>query len=150
MFVKQLLLCSWTYVSCKVWILVHSPQNCKKNSRQRSLFENGKWQWHFPHSRAFSPVWGLWGLTMPLAHLPLGSTFPKDQLPPRTVTTSLDKISAGLLGLGTLSIQADAPGFNWPIWGYGPPETVAPPAPHGPTEAAGPESGAFQGSRLAS
>ena len=37
----------------------------------------GKWRWHFPHSRAFSPVSGLWGVTMPLADLPLGSTFPR-------------------------------------------------------------------------
>ena len=43
---------------------------------------------------------------MPLADLPLGSTFPMFGISKNSDYSSLDRISAGLLLLGTLSIQA--------------------------------------------
>ena len=56
---KQLLLCSWAYVSFQYDIHVHPQPNNKKHAERRTLFKMGKWLWHFPRPR-FLPRLGLW------------------------------------------------------------------------------------------
>ena len=112
--------CSWNNSYCafgprlaaSVWTQVQFSSKLQKKSKASALFLTmGEWRWHFPHTRAFSPVWWLWGCHYrPLATQPPGTTFPKDQLPPswrfpKKVTTSLDKTWAGFISLGSRSIQ---------------------------------------------
>ena len=83
MFVKQLLLYFWAYVSCQcVNSSASQLKTPKEKQSKRSLLTMRKWRWRFPHSRAFSPSEGFGGVTKPFATQPPGTTFPKDQLPP--------------------------------------------------------------------
>ena len=54
----------------------------KEQQSKRSLFDNGEMAVTLPPQPRFLPSNGFGGVTAPLAALPLGSTFRKDQLPP--------------------------------------------------------------------
>ena len=84
----------------------------KRQASQRSLFDSGELiggDFTFPQPR-FLPRKGLWGSVNLLSdsadmfHISHGSTSTFVAFP-KLVTTSLDNTSAGLLWLGTLSIQ---------------------------------------------
>ena len=102
----------WAYVSCHVYS-VCCFKNTLKNlqAMQRSLFDSGEFGGDFtsPQPR-FLPRKGLWGSVTSLSysadmfHISHGSTSTFVAFP-KLVTTSLDNVSAGLLWLGTLSIQ---------------------------------------------
>ena len=114
---KQLLLCSWAYVSCQFNAHVHFQLKTKSMQGAALFLKMGKWLWHFPQPR-FLPRLGLWECPCLLdylvskLHISPASTS-AFSAPSNSTTVSLDKMSVGLLWLGTLGRQSHSQLGKW-------------------------------------
>ena len=109
----------WPYVCCQ-WILKGESTHKPKKQASNALFlKMGKWLRHFPQPR-FLPRLGLWECHY--SSTPLVVHFHNFQRSTSTfcassnfVTSSRERMSEGLLWLGTVSIQTGRSNFS-SVW----------------------------------